>query len=109
MHDDAPEPAEILDIKRLVKAQFRAAGRQLVHAHTLQVLSRPALVFTEELLDHYLVNDVSGSERHKAEDREPKQEEHYSHGHQPVYAVRDEGETPLEPVQRFQGCLENAP
>jgi hypothetical protein len=64
MYNDTVKPAEILNIKRLIKSKFNSAGFKLIGAQALKVYARPALVFIEKLLHHYLIDNIAGSQRH---------------------------------------------
>jgi hypothetical protein len=64
MYYNAVEPAEILNIKRLIKSKLGSAGFKLVCAHALKIYACPALPFIEKLLHHYLIDNIAGSQSH---------------------------------------------
>jgi hypothetical protein len=87
-----------LKIKRLIEAKFRPARRKLIIAHALQINTCPSLIFTEQLLYHYLIDNVPRRESHQSKNRKPEKKKHDSHCQKPVNNIGEEGKTPLESV-----------
>ena len=79
VNDHLLQPPEILDVKRLIEPKLRPHRIRPFPHQILLGNNCAAFGAAHDLLDHHLVYNVAGSQRHKPKNGEAQKEKHHQH------------------------------